>query len=145
MADILDFKISEYLSRIERSYLDMLENLQPIDKTITLWIGLEGLRLNEDGTTEWLSRKNPAENVFYQPCQSIQPMRTGLGFEQAQCTRAQIEALMAQNAAREMQCLGAAYSAQIANAAWLAWNGGNYASYRVPYITAGAATTFGVP
>lgn len=58
MADILDFKISEYLSRIERSYLDMLENLQPIDKTITLWIGLEGLRLNDPARCGLESRQS---------------------------------------------------------------------------------------
>lgn len=56
------FTVSEYLSRIERANLDILENLKPVSKAITLWLGLEGLRLNEDGTMEWVSRKRkPAE------------------------------------------------------------------------------------
>lgn len=73
------FSVSEYLSRIEQAALDILESMKPIDKTITLWWGLDGLRLNEDGTTEWVSRKKKSvEPVFYQPCQSIQPIHAGV-------------------------------------------------------------------
>lgn len=98
------FSVSEYLSRIERAHLDILEGLKPVSKAITLWIGLDGLRLNEDGTMEWVSRKKPAENVAYQPCQFVQPVRTGVILaDQTQSTRAQIEDLIAQNAALQMQ------------------------------------------
>lgn len=93
------FSVSEYLSRIERAYLDILEGLEPVSKTITLWLGLDGLRLNEDGTLEWVSRKRkPVETVFYQPCQSIQAW-TG----QTQSTRAQIEAMMNQGQTLQMR------------------------------------------
>lgn len=74
------FSVSEYISRIEQTALDILESMKPIDKTITLWWGLDGLRLNEDGTTEWVSRKKKTvEPVSYQPCQSIQPIHAGIG------------------------------------------------------------------
>ena len=92
------FTVSEYFSRIERAHLDILEDLKPVSKVITLWLGLDGLQLNEDGTTEWVSRKKTAENVFYHPCQSIQ---TWIG--QTQSTRAQIDARMAQNVASQAQ------------------------------------------
>lgn len=40
---------------------------------IVLWWGLDGLKLNDDGTTEWISRRKPKpinQDVSYQPCQS---------------------------------------------------------------------------
>lgn len=89
------FSVSEHLSTTEEAFLNILENLKPIDRTITLWWGLDGIRLNEDGTAKEVSRKKPAENVFYQPCQSIHPVRSGALFEgQTQSTRAQIDELM---------------------------------------------------
>lgn len=122
------FSVSEYLSRIEQAALDILESMKPIDKTITLWWGLDGLRLNEDGTTEWVSRKKKSvEPVSYQPCQSIQPIHAGIGgggggsgnlilpLDQTQSTRAQIDALMAQNAALQTQCIADARNAKIEN------------------------------
>lgn len=108
--------VSQYLSRIEAAHLDILENIVPIDKTITLWWGLDGLRLNEDGTMEWMSRKKKrtSESAPYQPCQcqSIQPFQTSmlhqaLWDDQTQCTRNRIEAL---NAAIQQCCVQ--YSAQ---------------------------------
>lgn len=111
------FSVSEYLSRIEQAALDILESMKPIDKTITLWWGLDGLRLNEDGTTEWVSRKKKSvEPVFYQPCQSIQPIHAGILLsDQTQSTRAQIDALMARNAALQAQCIVDARNAKIVN------------------------------
>lgn len=53
------FNVSEYMERIEKAYLEILETRQPISQSITLWWGLDGLRLKEDGTTEWVSRKKP--------------------------------------------------------------------------------------
>lgn len=57
--NVKPFCVSEYYSRTEKIALDILERRKPADKTITLWWGLDGLRLNEDGTTEWISRKKP--------------------------------------------------------------------------------------
>lgn len=112
------FSVSEYLSRIERAYLDILGGLEPISKAITLWLGLDGLRLNEDGTMEWVSRKRkPAETVFYQTCQSIRPIQAGLQqarwADQTQSTRAQMEAMRNQCQILQMQSW---QSMQMANA-----------------------------
>lgn len=95
------FSVSEYFDRLEKASLEILENRRPIDKTITLWWGFDGIRLSEDGTCKWVSRKKKTvENVFYQPCQSIQwsmPFESGTlryGFtSQIQSTRARIEEL----------------------------------------------------
>lgn len=51
------FVVSEYLDRTERVGLEVLEQQKTIERTIILWWGLDGLRLNEDGTLEWISRK----------------------------------------------------------------------------------------
>lgn len=111
------FSVYEYLSMIEEASLDILERLEPINKAITLWWGLDGLRVNEGGTTEWVSRKRPAENVFYQPCQSIRPIQTGLQqarwADQTQSTRAEMEAMMNQCQISQMQSW---QSMQMANA-----------------------------
>lgn len=120
--DLESFSVQAYLDRIEQTALELLEKHEPMEQIIVLWWGLDGLRLNEDGALEWISRKKPPETVFYQPCQSVQ---TSKGFstippeafsmmcnvagiiaetgDQTQSTRAQIDALMAQNAALQMQ------------------------------------------
>ena len=107
------YSVSKYLSRIEASHLDKNQTKHPTDKTITLWWGLDGLRLNEDGTMEWVSRKKKrtSESAPYQPCQcqSIQPFQTSMlhqarWTDQTQCTREQIQALMNRNAALQVQC-----------------------------------------
>lgn len=70
------FNVSEYMERIEKAYLEILETRQPISQSITLWWGLDGLRMNEDGTTEWISRRKTApvkQDVFYHPCQTRSP------------------------------------------------------------------------
>lgn len=109
------FSVSEYFDRMEKASLEILETMEPIDKTITLWWGFDGIRLSEDGTSKWVSRKKkPVENVFYQPCQSIR--RTfpyGVPFEsgtlrysltdQSQSTRAQIEELQMRATALQAQ------------------------------------------
>lgn len=53
------FNALEYMERIEKVSLEILERKQPTSQVITLWWGLDGLRLKEDGTTEWVSRKKP--------------------------------------------------------------------------------------
>lgn len=102
--------VIEYLSRIEEASLDILEAKTPIDKSITLWWGLDGLRLNEDGTFEWISRKKSKpinQNISYQMCQSIQPSQMELQqtrwADQTQCVKAQLDTLMSQNIALQMQ------------------------------------------
>lgn len=69
------FIVSEYYARMEQAALETLESQAPVDQTIILWWGLDGLRLNEDGTMEWVSRRKPRainQDVFYQSCQSLQ-------------------------------------------------------------------------
>ena len=51
------FVISEYYACTEQAALDILETQESVDQTIILWWGLDGLRLNEDGELEWISRK----------------------------------------------------------------------------------------
>jgi len=46
------FVVSEYLARIEKENLEILESREPVEQIVILWWGLDGLRLNEDGTTE---------------------------------------------------------------------------------------------
>lgn len=89
------FVVLEYLERAEKAALDILERREETDKTITLWWGLDGIRLNEDGSIKQVSRKKPPENVFYQAPQSVRPVRSCALFEdQTQSTRAQIDELM---------------------------------------------------
>lgn len=82
--------ISEYYDRTEKAAIDILETQEPVDQTIILWWGLDGLRLNEDGTMEWVSRRKPKPvrgNVFYQPCKSMQNANMYC-FDQSQSIRA---------------------------------------------------------
>ena len=111
------FVVSEYYDRMEQVALDILENQEPVDQTIILWCGLDGLRLNEDGTLEWVSRRKTKpvqENVFYQLCQSAPAYNPDL-LAQMQNTRSSINALMAQNTSLQMQALQAQQTAQVIN------------------------------
>lgn len=107
------FVISEYYARTEQAAIDILETQEPVDQTIILWWGLDGLRLTEDGKLEWVSRRKPKpvqENVFYQLCQSAPAYNPDL-LAQTQSTRASIDDLMAQNASLRMQALQAQQTA----------------------------------
>lgn len=109
------FVVSEYYNRMEKATLDILEHQGPVDQTIILWWGLDGLRLNEDGELEWVSRRKPKPvqgNVFYQSCQSVPAYNLDL-LAQTQSTRASIDALMAQNVRLQMQALQAQQSMQL--------------------------------
>lgn len=56
------FSIPDYLSRRERTILDLMEQREKEEPyIITLWLGLDGLQLNEDGSTEWISRRKADE------------------------------------------------------------------------------------
>lgn len=110
------FVVSEYLTRIEKASLEILESRKPIEQIVILWWGLDGLRLNEDGTAEWISRKKPSlvqRNVFYQPCQAIIPPPK---YDMCQSTQAQIDALMAQNMQLQVQAWKAEQNRQMINA-----------------------------
>lgn len=111
------FVVSEYYDRIEKAALDIMENQEPVDQTIVLWWGLDGLRLNEDGTLEWVSRRKQKpvqKNVFYQLCKSV-PAYNPDFLAQTQSTRALIDDLMAQNASLQMQALQAQQRTQLIN------------------------------
>lgn len=93
------FVVSEYYSHMEKAAIDILEKQEPIDKTIILWWGLDGLKLNEDGTLEWISRKKPKpvnQDISYQMCQSIVPLSKFDMSQSTQATQEQIFALKMQ-------------------------------------------------
>lgn len=66
------FLVSECYERMEKAALNILDELEPVDQTIILWWGLDGILLNENGELEWISRKkqSPVElNISNQMCQ----------------------------------------------------------------------------
>lgn len=54
------FEAAAYLSRMEDVFLQIRETSNPVDWTIILWLGLDGLRINPDGTAKWVKRSGPA-------------------------------------------------------------------------------------
>lgn len=59
------FVVSEYLSRIEKEYIKIIEERKKNEPyKIVLWIGIDGLKLNEDGTSEWI-KKGQKDNITY--------------------------------------------------------------------------------
>lgn len=51
------FIVSDYLSRIDQEHVKILEEREKEPTyIITLWLGLDGLRMNESGALEWVSR-----------------------------------------------------------------------------------------
>jgi hypothetical protein len=49
------FSVERYYERMEQVALDIAKE-KPAPYLLTLWWGPDGLRLNPDGTTEWISR-----------------------------------------------------------------------------------------
>lgn len=99
---------------MEQTALELLEKQEPVEQIIVLWWGLDGLRLNEDGTLEWIRRKKPLKTVqtrigfctippetFSGMCNAVGRLTTA--GSQVQSTKAQIDELMAQNAGLQMQ------------------------------------------
>lgn len=89
---------SLYFDIIEKASVEIMIQTEPVDKIIVLWWGLDGLRMNEDGSLEWISRKNPEpKNVSYVPAQYIdedEPHYVAVSqADMCQSTRAQIEEL----------------------------------------------------
>lgn len=77
-----EFKVSDYLSHIEQEAVDIQRNKENRPKKrLTLWWGLDGLRLNDDGTSEWIRRDEHKPQTSpstahkpqfnYSPCQSV--------------------------------------------------------------------------
>lgn len=65
------FSVARYLERVEQAQIDILDSQEPVDQTIILWWGLDGLRLDENGDLKWISRKKKAPDppVYqYTPC-----------------------------------------------------------------------------
>lgn len=113
--DAEPFVVSEYFVRIEKASLEILESRKPVEQIVILWWGLDGLRLNEDGATEWISRKKSepvSTSALYQPCRSITPTPQ---YDMCQSTQAQIDDLMAQNTMLNLQAAQAAQNMMIAN------------------------------
>lgn len=66
-------KPSEYYKRMESISLDILENQKPLDYTIILWWGFDGLELDENDNLKWISRKKEKESPLQQRDTSIYP------------------------------------------------------------------------
>lgn len=96
------FIVSEYYDRMEKAALDILEHREAVEQTIILWWGLDGLRLNEDGELEWVSRRKPKpiDAGAFRSCAQYMPTPQ---YDMYQSTRAQIDALMAQNMQLQVQ------------------------------------------
>lgn len=74
------FSVAEYFKRKEKLNIELLEEQKAAKHTIVLWWGLDGLRMNEDGSTEWIKKKSVNQNVFYQH-QTYQYIRySGYGY-----------------------------------------------------------------
>lgn len=108
------FSVADYLERMERAHLDILKKQEPVDMTIILWLGLDGLTLDENRELKRVSRKKPKpvnQNTFYQPCQTIKPMPTSMfattacahQYNLCQNTRSTINALHYQNTRQQIQ------------------------------------------
>lgn len=114
------FIVSEYYDRMEKAALDILEHQEAVEQTIILWWGLDGLRLNEDGTLEWVSRRKPRpvdtgellgfgkymvlQNPEQQTTTQMEQMRQQINQPMAQMM-AQIDSLRAQNSGLESQMI----------------------------------------
>lgn len=74
------FVVSEYYERMEKVSLEIQEEQEKKEKYyITLWWGLDGLRLYDDDTMEWISRRKQEsvnKNISYTPCQYALPPET---------------------------------------------------------------------
>lgn len=115
---INSFSVAEYLGRMEQAQLEIWEKQKPVDQTVILWWGLDGLTLDENGELKWISRKKPEpvnQNVFYQPCQSILYADNIPIFPAGMCqnTQATINALQARNAALQIQMVQQTQKQQI--------------------------------
>lgn len=104
----LSYSISDYYGRMEKYQLSLQaekESREPY--LLILWWGFDGLRLNEDDTTEWISRR-PTPKQTEIKHQSLNPLITQISQSACQSTSAQIASLQSQmqqcmNTAAQMQ------------------------------------------
>lgn len=62
------FSVSEYLDRMEKLHIDLHRKREAEKREpVVLWWGEDGMRINEDGTTEWISRRPKRKEVVYSP------------------------------------------------------------------------------
>lgn len=102
------FSVTEYLDRMERESLKLKNHREQY--LIVLWWGFDGLRLNEDGTTEWISRKpTPPPQIDYFMRNTI---ATQNGLQNAICNAGNIEQMQMQLQAAQLQAI---QTAQIQN------------------------------
>lgn len=75
---ISDFSVSKYMDRLEKAGIEiMAEAEKRPEYQLVLWAGLDGLRMNEDGTTEWIRREEEKPkpiSVSYFPVNRIEPV-----------------------------------------------------------------------
>lgn len=128
--EVEPFVISAYYDRTEKESLKILEEYKPVGKTIILWWGFDGLQMNEDGSSEWISRKKSEpinQSVFYQPVQSL-TQAAYPSYAGYQNTQAMIDALQTQIA---MQNINAQMQAQLQHYQV------SYPRYCAPYFYSG--------
>lgn len=102
------FSVTEYLDRMERESLKLAGRRERY--VIVLWWGHDGLRLNEDGTTEWISRKpEPPPQIDYSMCNTIVAQS---GLQNAICNTGSIAQAQIQLQNAQLQAL---QTAQIQN------------------------------
>lgn len=105
------FSVSDYCDRMEKQLLALqFEKEKREVYLITLWWGFDGLRLNEDGTAKWISRKPTLPpQINYSFCSS--PIMYS-GLQSAICNG---ESMQAQIQSLQAQQLQALQSIQIQN------------------------------
>lgn len=115
------FSASDYLERIEKASIEILAGLEQEEKyTLVLWAGLDGLRLNENGTLEWIKRDrlgqaNPRKSLPETNMQSYVPCNVH-NYGNLFNTQNAITSLQAQNTALLFACLQTQQSQNIINA-----------------------------
>lgn len=58
------FSVPKYLDRIEKASDEILEQRENSEKYVCiLWWGLDGLRMNEDGSLEWVSKRKKTADI----------------------------------------------------------------------------------
>lgn len=70
---VSDFSTSAYMGRIEKAAVEIMQEAQNrTEYQLVLWAGLDGLRVNEDGTAEWIRReKKKPEPLPAQSCVNV--------------------------------------------------------------------------
>lgn len=56
------FSVTEYLDSMEKLHIDLHRQREAEKREpVVLWWGMDGMRINEDGTTEWISKRPEEE------------------------------------------------------------------------------------